>query len=100
MYEGKQKSLTLIRELRLEETASPTSTAPTTSAPTTAQQQQQLDVGLDTLQGEVLSDALDFISKEIVRVSEERKIAALVKQVCCCWVGLGWVGVGLCRAVV
>merc|ERR1712216_426760 len=35
---------------------------------------------MDTLQGDVISKALDFISKEIVRVSEEKKIAALVKK--------------------
>ena len=31
------------------------------------------------MQGEVISNALDFISKEIVRMSEERKIASMVK---------------------
>ena len=35
---------------------------------------------LDSLQGEVMSNALDFIAKEVVRVSEERKIASLVAQ--------------------
>jgi hypothetical protein len=32
----------------------------------------------DSIQGEVVSNALDFISKEIVRVAEERKVAKLV----------------------
>jgi hypothetical protein len=34
--------------------------------------------GHDAIQGEVVSNALDFIIKEIVRGAEERKVAKLV----------------------
>eukprot|EP00462_Mataza_sp_D1_P001095 CAMPEP_0175096900 /NCGR_PEP_ID=MMETSP0086_2-20121207/4985_1 /TAXON_ID=136419 /ORGANISM="Unknown Unknown, Strain D1" /LENGTH=896 /DNA_ID=CAMNT_0016370345 /DNA_START=28 /DNA_END=2718 /DNA_ORIENTATION=+ len=72
MYEGKQKALHLIHELRIAED-------PPTEAPAVTEA-TQLDNAMDTLQGEVIAKAIDFISKEIVRVSEEKKIACLVKK--------------------
>lgn len=71
MYEGKQKALQLIRELRIaEEPVEAVGESPETILHNTT---------VDTMQGEVISNALDFISKEIVRMSEERKIASMVK---------------------
>lgn len=71
MYEGKQKALQLIRELRIAEDPVETDEPPLAS--------QLLDTTFDTMQGEVISKALDFIAKNIVRVAEERKVAAMVR---------------------
>lgn len=70
MYEGKQNTLPLIRELRLAEENFP-------KAP--KDPQRKLKRAIDAIQGEVLSHALDFMAKDIVRVSEEMKIMAMVK---------------------
>jgi len=71
MYEGKQKALMLIRELRIAEDP--------VQAKVPSPESVLLDTALDTMQGEVISNALDFIFKDITRTAEERKIAALVR---------------------
>lgn len=73
MYAGKQAMRHLIRELRISEDP---------PAEQQADRNEATDQALDSIQGEVVSSALDFISKEVVRVSEERKIAALVRDSC------------------
>lgn len=69
IYEGKQKALPLIRELRLAENP----------VPEEEKDGEELhDLAVDTMAGEISSHALDFIAKDIMRVAEEKKIAALV----------------------
>lgn len=70
MYKGKQKALHLIRELRIAE-------EPPVQHVRLAQEVQR-EHALKTIQGEVIAKTLDFISKEVLRVSEQRKISALV----------------------
>lgn len=69
MFVGKQKARELIKELRIDEN-------PPADLP--PDPMEAWKVAVDTAQGEVISDAVDFVSKEIVRVAEERKIAKLV----------------------
>jgi hypothetical protein len=70
MFEGKQKYLQLIKELRISEQQPPDVVVDPIHA---------LDNAVDTLQGEVIGQALDFISKEVVRVAEERRIAEMAE---------------------
>jgi hypothetical protein len=69
MFKGKERSLQLIRELRLDEN-------PVQEKPADAD--ISMKNAADTLQGEVVSKTLDFLTKEILRVAEERRVAALV----------------------
>lgn len=70
MYQGKEHALHLIRELRLAENPVPEAQEDPNDA---------LEAAFDTLRGDVMSNALDFISKEIIRRSEEEKIKVLVE---------------------
>lgn len=72
MYEGKQKALNLIRELRVAEEHIVADDA-------AAQETELFNVTVDTMQGEVIASTLDFVSKEIVRIMEEQKIADMVR---------------------
>merc|ERR1712151_987039 len=79
MFEGKEKRLDLINELRAagryEETA------------TTAEEKRYIDQlrakafddVLESVQGSVITQTLDQLSKELLRFQEERRIAAMVK---------------------
>lgn len=71
MYEGKQKAIHLIRELRVAEEP---------AVPLQPPSEEELQAAaVDTVQGEVMSKALDFIAKEVVRTQEEMKIAEMVR---------------------
>jgi hypothetical protein len=72
MYKGKQKALHLIRELRIAE-------EPPVQRIRLKSEELEKCVK-DTIAGEVISNALDFISKEVLRVSEERKISTMVEH--------------------
>ncbi|XP_041437321.1 cilia- and flagella-associated protein 91 isoform X2 [Xenopus laevis] len=87
MFEGKEKRLELIQELRtthaLQEEGQLLKKAEKQA--TLALQRQRelgehkasvLDLHLSELEGEVLSDMFDFLSKELVRLQEERRIHA------------------------
>jgi len=70
MFTGKQRNIHLIRELRVEE-----------DPPMEMEGHDSnkiLSTAVDTIQGEVLSNALNFIAKEVVRVHDQRKIAKMV----------------------
>jgi len=79
MYEGKERRLELIRELRIEEQLQ-------------AQEQQDIldeaaaeaEAGLsacvDAVQGELVGNSLDRMSKELRRFTEERRIAEIVRH--------------------
>ncbi|XP_040451739.1 cilia- and flagella-associated protein 91 isoform X2 [Falco naumanni] len=89
MFEGKEKRLELIRELRtthaLQEDGQLLLKA---EEQTTRALQQQRDLQMDKLlsvekhlareEGRVLANIFDFLSKELVRLQEERKIHAFV----------------------
>ncbi|KAM3935807.1 cilia- and flagella-associated protein 91 [Leptodactylus fuscus] len=87
MFEGKEKRLELVRELRtthaLQEEGQLLKKAEK-EATLALQRQRELDEHkssvvdeqLSWLEGEVLSDMFDFLSKELVRLQEERRIHA------------------------
>lgn len=72
MFKGKQKALHLIRELRIAE-------EPPIQHVRMAQEVLR-ENAFNTIQGEVIAKTLDFLSKEVLRVSEQRKISALVEH--------------------
>lgn len=70
MYQGKQKALHLIRELRIAEEPP--------IQHVRLQKEILMDNAIATVQGEVVANTLDFITKELLRVNEQRKISAMV----------------------
>lgn len=74
MYEGKQQSYQLIRELRLDE-----ETQHSAQAAEDLEEEEDQAWAADTLQGEIVSQALDFLAKEVVRAAEEKKILQMVE---------------------
>ncbi|XP_031954355.1 cilia- and flagella-associated protein 91 isoform X1 [Corvus moneduloides] len=89
MFEGKEKRLDLIRELRtthaLQEDGQLLLKAEKQMTLSLQRQQDSqmrqlssLERDLATVEGRTLANMLDFLSKELVRLQEERKIHALV----------------------
>eukprot|EP00753_Platysulcus_tardus_P015910 PLAT5336.4.p1 GENE.PLAT5336.4~~PLAT5336.4.p1 ORF type:complete len:717 (+),score=376.62 PLAT5336.4:82-2232(+) len=76
MFEGKEKRLDLIRELKLEADSAvlPEPMAAGESV------DDMVSAALDAMQGEVISSTLDFLAKEAVRRDEEAAIAAFVHR--------------------
>lgn len=70
MFAGKQRNINLISELRVEEDPPAEVDGHDSS--------KMLYTAVDTIQGEVISGALNFISKEVVRVHDYRKIDKMV----------------------
>lgn len=70
MFAGKEKAMHLIKELRLSEDASKKSR----EIDEEEEDAKHMEAATDALQGEVISHALDFLAKEMVRQQEERKI--------------------------
>ena len=79
MFEGKERRIALIRELRTDETDE-AQRAEEHLERTKAQRrlEQALISTQDTIQGEVLSATGDFLSKELVRRQQESDIAEMV----------------------
>ncbi len=79
MFEGKERRIALIRELRTDETDE-ARRAEEALERTKAQRrlEQALISTQDTIQGEVLSATGDFLSKELVRRQQEANIAQMV----------------------
>jgi len=75
---GKAHSQHLIAELRLAE--KPLDVEAKAQNDHLTRQQQARSGSLEALQGEVISHALDYIAKEMVRVAEERRIAVMVNE--------------------
>ncbi|XP_030059857.1 cilia- and flagella-associated protein 91 [Microcaecilia unicolor] len=89
MFEGKEKRLELIQELRITHALQEDGQLlkKTEKQATLALQRQRnlrehkismMDDHLSELEGGVLSDMFDFLSKELVRLQEERRIHAFV----------------------
>ncbi|XP_075710842.1 cilia- and flagella-associated protein 91 [Rhinoderma darwinii] len=87
MFEGKEKRLELIRELRMThalQVEGQLLKREEKEAALALQRQRELhqhkssieDEDLSRLEGQVLSDMFDFLSKELVRLQEERRIHA------------------------
>ncbi len=79
MYEGKERRLELIRELRIEEQLQAQEAADVLD-----EHQKESEEGLsavvDAVQGELVGNSLDRMSKELRRFTEERRIAEIVRQ--------------------
>ena len=81
MFEGKERRIELIRELQEEGDAEAQAEAEAQAQAEAAAATHMAacqDATLDTLQGEVMSATLDFLSKELVRMTEHGRIAAKV----------------------
>jgi hypothetical protein len=76
MFEGKERRLELIQELRAEE-ALGVEEARASGAEAVA---RRLATTMESLQGELVSKTLDYLSKELVRFKDERQIAEMVRQ--------------------
>jgi len=79
MFEGKEKRLDLINELRAAERCGDTSSNAEEKRLVDQLKQKAYDGVLESLQGSVISQTLDQLSKELLRFQQERRIAAMVK---------------------
>mmetsp|Transcript_51622 Transcript_51622/g.102568 ORF Transcript_51622/g.102568 Transcript_51622/m.102568 type:complete len:703 (-) Transcript_51622:87-2195(-) len=79
MFEGKEKRLDLINELRAAERFAETSTTIEERRYAEQLKDKAFDGVLESVQGTVISQTLDQLSKELLRFQQERRIAAMVK---------------------
>merc|ERR1719213_1005607 len=79
MFEGKEKRLDLINELRAAERFAETATTVEEKRYVDQLREQAFEGVLESIQGSVISSTLDQLSKELLRFQEERRIAAMVK---------------------
>mmetsp|Transcript_42490 Transcript_42490/g.85191 ORF Transcript_42490/g.85191 Transcript_42490/m.85191 type:complete len:647 (-) Transcript_42490:348-2288(-) len=79
MYEGKERRLELIRELRIEE-ALETTTKRDRLEEAAEEAEAGLQAVVDAVQSELVGNSLDRMSKELRRFTEERRVAEIVKK--------------------
>ena len=82
MFEGKEKRLDLIAELRATEewkAASQDANQEEDRAIIENYQERVLDGVAEAVQSEIIARSLDNLSKELVRLKQERRIAAMVR---------------------
>merc|ERR1719161_684536 len=79
MFEGKEKRLDLINELRAAERFAETATTVEEKRYIDQLRDKAFEGVLESIQGSVISQTLDQISKELLRFQQERRIAAMVK---------------------
>jgi hypothetical protein len=79
MFEGKEKRLDLIAELRATEEWKAASELEEEKVLIENYQERVLDGAAEALQSEIISKTMDRLSKELVRFKQERKIAAMVR---------------------
>jgi hypothetical protein len=79
MFEGKEKRLDLIAELRATEEWRAASEMEEEKILIENYQERVLDGASEALQSQIISKTLDHLSKELVRFKQERKIAAMVR---------------------
>ena len=79
MFEGKEKRLDLIAELRATEEWKAASDLEEEKVLIENYQERVLDGVSEALQADVISKTMDHLSKELVRFKQERKIAAMVR---------------------
>merc|ERR1719198_1869658 len=75
MFEGKERRLELIQELRSDEEAKAADAAEEAAAETEA----AVDGLVEALQAELVGGSLDTMSKELRRFTEERRIAEMIR---------------------
>jgi hypothetical protein len=79
MFEGKEKRLDLINELRAAERFAETATTVEEKRFIGQLRDKAFEGVLESVQGSVISQTLDQLSKELLRFQQERRIAAMVK---------------------
>jgi len=79
MFEGKEKRLDLINELRAAERFAETATTVEEKRYIDQLRDKAFDGVLESIQGGIISQTLDQLSKELLRFQQERRIAAMVK---------------------
>lgn len=79
MFEGKEKRLDLIAELRATEEWKAASDLEEEKVLIENYQERVLDGAAEALQADIISKTLDHLSKELVRFKQERRIAAMVR---------------------
>eukprot|EP00405_Crypthecodinium_cohnii_P019633 CAMPEP_0206472270 /NCGR_PEP_ID=MMETSP0324_2-20121206/32088_1 /ASSEMBLY_ACC=CAM_ASM_000836 /TAXON_ID=2866 /ORGANISM="Crypthecodinium cohnii, Strain Seligo" /LENGTH=702 /DNA_ID=CAMNT_0053946813 /DNA_START=21 /DNA_END=2129 /DNA_ORIENTATION=- len=79
MFEGKEKRLDLINELRAAERYSQTATTVEEKKYVDQLREKAFDGVLESIQGGIISETLDQLSKELLRFQQERHIAMMVK---------------------
>eukprot|EP00928_Gymnodinium_smaydae_P071241 TRINITY_DN54887_c0_g1_i1.p1 TRINITY_DN54887_c0_g1~~TRINITY_DN54887_c0_g1_i1.p1 ORF type:complete len:734 (+),score=193.71 TRINITY_DN54887_c0_g1_i1:95-2203(+) len=79
MFEGKEKRLDLINELRAAERYAETATTVEEKRYIDQLRDKAFEGVLESIQGRVVSQTLDQLSKELLRFQQERKIAVMVK---------------------
>jgi hypothetical protein len=75
MHEGKGRRADLIAELKIA--LEPMDAGLEAAHALAAKQSDHETATLDTVQGEVVASTLDFLSKELVRMTEQKKIAEI-----------------------
>jgi hypothetical protein len=78
MFEGKEKRLDLINELRAAERFAETATTVEEKRYIDQLREKAFEGVLESIQGSVISSTLDQLSKELLRFQQERRIAAMV----------------------
>merc|ERR1719213_1123955 len=78
MFEGKEKRLDLINELRAAERFAETATTVEEKGYIDQLRNKAFEGVLESIQGSVISSTLDQLSKELLRFQQERRIAAMV----------------------
>lgn len=79
MFEGKEKRLDLITELRATDHYRQQSDNPDETKLIETYQERVLDGVSEALQSSIISATMDNLSKELVRLKQERHIAAMVR---------------------
>merc|ERR1719499_2245983 len=79
MFEGKEKRLDLINELRAAERYAETATTVEEKRYVDQLRDKAFEGALESVQGSIISQTLDQLSKELLRFQQERRIRAMVK---------------------
>jgi hypothetical protein len=79
MFEGKEKRLDLINELRAAERFAETATTVEEKRYIDQLRDKAFEGVLESVQGGIVSQTLDQLSKELLRFQQERRIAVMVK---------------------
>jgi hypothetical protein len=79
MFEGKEKRLDLIAELRATEEWKAASDLEEEKVLIENYQERVLEGTAEALQADIIAKTLDHLSKELVRFKQERRIAAMVR---------------------
>ena len=79
MFEGKEKRLDLISELRATEEYKNSSDMAEEKNLIEVYQERVLDGVSEAIQSDIISKTMDNLSKELVRLKQERRIAGMVR---------------------